>query len=58
MPSPTPPLALTAPFLTVLQSRPSQLPNGHPDDPKQRTAKDLSAPVAVTGRGKLVDIVV
>lgn len=58
MPSPTtPPLALTAPSLTVLQSRTSPQPHGkQPDDP-QRTAKDTPAP-GVTGRGRLVDIIV
>jgi hypothetical protein len=59
MPSPTtPPLALTAPSLTVLQSRTSPQPNGkQPDDQAQRTAKDAPAP-GLTGRGRLVDIVV
>jgi hypothetical protein len=59
MPSPTPPLALTAPSLSVLQSRTSPQPNGQqPDDQKQKAAKDASVPVNSTGRGRLVDIIV
>lgn len=58
MASPTSPLALTTPSLTVLQSRPVQLPNGQQGDPRPRTAKDPSVPVTATGRGRLVDIVV
>jgi hypothetical protein len=60
MPSPTtPPLALTVPSLTVLQSRTSPQPNGRQADDaqQQRAAKDTPPP-GVAGRGRLVDIVV
>ncbi len=57
MATPTLPIALSVPSLTVLQSRTNTSSNRQ-DDEAARSGRDNAAPPAATGRGRLIDIVV
>jgi hypothetical protein len=60
MASPTPPVALSATYLAVLQSRTAAQPAQPPSGTPPRQGKDASPPGSVPAgvRGRLVDITV